>query len=97
MKLSNYKKIAEKLKKKDAVMENQCTCSNCNCRSANNMVNLSKLYKEKFGKNAYVAEPGGTKEKTIDAIKECIEKNEDILDKLLYPNFEEDMNNGSLY
>ena len=44
----NYKKIAEKLKKKDAVMANQCTCSNCNCRSANNMVNLSKLYKEKL-------------------------------------------------
>lgn len=56
-----------------------------------------ELYKEKFGKNAYVAEPGGTKEKTIDAIKECLEKNEDILDKLLYPNFEDDMNNGSLY
>ena len=46
MKFPNYKKIAEKLKKKDAVMANQCTCSNCNCRSANNMVNLSKLYKE---------------------------------------------------
>ena len=44
----NYNKIAEKLKKKDAVMANQCTCSNCNCRSANNMVNLSKLYKEKL-------------------------------------------------
>lgn len=56
-----------------------------------------ELYKEKFGKNAYVAEPGGTKEETIDAIKECLEKNEDILDKLLYPNFKEDMNNGSLY
>ena len=50
MKLSNYKKIAEKLKKKDAVMANQCTCSNCNCKSANNMINLSKLYKEKLNK-----------------------------------------------
>ena len=48
MKFPHYKKIAEKLKKKDAVMANQCTCSNCNCRSANNMVNLSKLYKEKL-------------------------------------------------
>lgn len=38
----------EELKEKDAVMANQCTCSNCNCRSANNMVNLSKLYKEKL-------------------------------------------------
>lgn len=46
----NYKKIAEKLKKKDAVMANQCTCSNCNCKSANNMINLSKLYKEKLSR-----------------------------------------------
>lgn len=50
MKFPNYKKIAEKLKKKDAIMANQCTCSNCNCncRSANNMVCLSDLYKEKL-------------------------------------------------
>ena len=46
----NYKKIAEKLKKKDAIMANQCTCSNCNCKSANNMINLSKLYKEKLSR-----------------------------------------------
>ena len=60
-------------------------------------VKYCELYKEKFGKNAYVSVPSGTKEKTIDAIKECLEKNEDILDKLIYPNFEEDMNNGNLY
>ena len=29
----------------------------------------SKLYYEKFGKRAFIAEPGGSKEKTIDAIK----------------------------
>lgn len=52
MKFPNYKKIAEKLNKKDAIMANQCACSNCNCncRSANDMINLSKLYKEKLSK-----------------------------------------------
>lgn len=50
MRIPNYKMIAKKLKKKDAVVANQCTCSNCNCncRSANNMINLAKLYKEKL-------------------------------------------------
>lgn len=56
-----------------------------------------KLYEERFGKKAYVAEPSGTKEKTIKAIKTCLEKNEDLLDKILYPNFDEDMKNGNLY
>lgn len=56
-----------------------------------------KLYEEKFGKRAYIAEPSGTKQKTIEAIKICLEKNEDLLDKLLYPNFDEDMKKGILY
>ena len=56
-----------------------------------------KLYEEKFGKQAYVAEPSGTKEETIEAIKICLEKNEDLLDKILYPNFDEDTENGNLY
>lgn len=56
-----------------------------------------KLYEEKFGKRAYIAEPSGTKEKTIAAIKTCLEKNEDLLDKILYPDFDEDMENGNLY
>ncbi|HJJ04561.1 MAG TPA: hypothetical protein OIM45_01550 [Clostridiaceae bacterium] len=56
-----------------------------------------KLYEDKFGKKAYIAEPNGTKQKTIDAIKICLEKNEDLLDKLLYPNFDDDINNGVLY
>lgn len=43
-----------------------------------------KLFKERFGINAYIAEPNGTKEQTIEAIKICLEKNEDILDQLLY-------------
>ncbi len=44
------------------------------------------LFKEKFGRDAYIAEPSGTKEQTIKAIKICLEKNEDILDQLLYSN-----------
>ena len=57
----------------------------------------SELYKEKFGKNAYIAMPSGTKEQTINAIKECLKRNEDVLDKILYPTFEKDMENGVLY
>lgn len=45
-----------------------------------------KLFKEKFVRNAYIAEPSGTKEQTIKAIKTCLEKEEDILDQLLYSN-----------
>lgn len=56
-----------------------------------------KLYEEKFGKQAYIAEPSGSKQQTIDAIKTCLEKNEDLLDSLLYPNFDEDSENGILY
>lgn len=56
-----------------------------------------KLYEEKFGKQAYIAEPSGTKEKTIEAIKTCLEKNEDLLDKLLYVNFDEKMNKDLFY
>lgn len=56
-----------------------------------------KLYEEKFGKKAYIAEPSGSKQQTIDAIKTCLEENEDLLDKLLYPNFDKDMEDGVLY
>ncbi len=45
----------------------------------------SKLYFEKFGKRAFIAEPGGTKEKTIEAIKKSLESNEDLLGKIFYP------------
>lgn len=44
----------------------------------------SKLYEEKFGKKAYIAEPSGTMKQTIAAIKICLDKNEDLLDSLLY-------------
>lgn len=55
------------------------------------------LYEEKFGKKAYIAEPNGTMKQTIKAIKTCLEKNEDVLDKLLYPNYDRDMQDGDLY
>lgn len=29
----------------------------------------SKLFKERFGRNAYIAEPSGTRQQTIEAIK----------------------------
>lgn len=45
-----------------------------------------KLFKEKFGRNAYIAELSGTKQQTIEAIKICLKENKDILDELLYPN-----------
>ncbi len=46
----------------------------------------SKKFKAKFGREAYIAEPSGTMEQTIKAIKICLKENKDILDELLYPN-----------
>lgn len=48
MKIPNHSKIVSKLKKKDAIMANQCTCSNCNCRAVNKMMGLVKFYKTKL-------------------------------------------------
>ena len=46
----------------------------------------SKKFEERFGRKPYIAEPSGTMEQTIKAIKTCLEKEKDILDELLYPN-----------
>lgn len=53
-----------------------------------------ELYEKKYGKHAYIAEPSGTKEQTINAIKICLEKNEDLLDEILYPKqeYKDEMN-----
>ena len=48
MLVPNHKKIVAKLKKNEAIMANQCTCSNCNCRAVNKMVKLINLYKTKL-------------------------------------------------
>ena len=56
-----------------------------------------KLYEERFGKRAYIAESSGTMQQTIDAIKMCLEKDEDILSDILYPNLKKDMEDGVLY
>lgn len=47
-------------------------------------IKYSKIFRERFGREPYIAEPGGTREQTTEAIKICLEKNEDILDELLY-------------
>lgn len=52
--------------------------------SDNEFIKYLTLFKERFGRNVYISEPNGTKKQTIEAIKICLEKNEDILDKLLY-------------
>lgn len=44
----------------------------------------SKLFEERFGERAYIAEPSWTYEQTINAIKKCLELNENILGSLLY-------------
>jgi len=46
---------------------------------------LSDEFNIKFNRKPYIACPSGTKEQTIEAIKICLQKNEDILDELLYP------------
>ena len=51
-----------------------------------------KLFKERFGRNAYIAEPSGTKQQTIEAMKICLKENKDILDELLYPNTDKYIN-----
>ncbi len=46
----------------------------------------SKLYYEKFGRKAFIANPGGTKEKTIEAIKKSLEANKDLLGEIFSPD-----------
>lgn len=52
-----------------------------------------KIFEERFGRKAYIAEPGGTREKTIEAIKICLKEDKDILDELLFP----DKKDGVIY
>lgn len=49
-----------------------------------------KLYYEKFRKKAFIAIPGWTKEKTIEAIKKSLEENKDLLGEMFYPNSNDD-------
>jgi len=43
---------------------------------------LSEEFKKRFGRRAYIAEPGGTVGQAIKAVKQCFEKNQDILDEI---------------
>jgi len=48
-------------------------------------VKYAKLYEEKFGKFPTILEPSNvTNEQIIAALKECTDKNMDLLDKILY-------------
>ena len=46
----------------------------------------SRLYFEFFGKKAFIANPGGSKEQTIDAIKKSLIEQKDLLDEILNSN-----------
>jgi hypothetical protein len=48
--IANKTKALGKLKKEKAIVANQCTCSNCNCKFSlnNNLDNLTKVYREKL-------------------------------------------------
>jgi len=56
---------------------------------------LSEEFQKKFNRKPYIAMPSGSQEKTIEAMKICLEKNQDILDELLYPENPEEK--GILY
>ena len=43
-------------------------------------------YFEFFGKKAFIANPGGSKEQTIDAIKKSLIEQKDLLDEILNSN-----------
>ena len=48
----------------------------------------SSLYYEFFGKKAFIANPGGTKEQSIAAIKKSLIEQNDLLGDLLNPTEE---------
>lgn len=52
MLIPNHIKVVNKLKKKDAIVANQCTCSNCNCKAVNKIVSLVDLYQTKLVKSS---------------------------------------------
>lgn len=60
-------------------------------REEKKYIKYSKKFKERFGREPYIAEPSGTNQKTIKAIKKCLKLDEDILDELLYPNYNENV------
>lgn len=49
-------------------------------------IKYSEEFKKKFGRYPYIAEPSGTMELAIKAIKICLEENKDILDEIYYPD-----------
>ena len=60
-------------------------------REEKRYIKYSNKFKEKFGRNPYIAEPSGTRKQTLLAIKKCLKQDKDILDELLYPNNNENV------
>lgn len=60
-------------------------------REEKRYIKYSNKFKERFGRNPYIAEPSGTRKQTIRAIKRCLKQDKDILDELLYPNNNENV------
>ena len=50
MVIASKEKMAMKYKKEDAIVANQCTCNNCNCKFSvkNDLQNLLNLYIKKL-------------------------------------------------
>ena len=60
-------------------------------REEKRYIKYSNKFKERFGRNPYIAEPSGTRKQTIRAKKRCLKQDKDILDELLYPNNNENV------
>ncbi len=60
-------------------------------REEKRYIKYSNKFKDRFGREPYIAEPSGTRKQTINAIKKCLKQDRDILDELLYPNNNENI------
>ena len=83
----NYKNSKENLEHLTELLMNDFSRENKKLsREEKRYIKYSNKFIERFGRNPYIAEPNGTKEQTIKAIKKCLKQDKDILDELLYPN-----------
>lgn len=60
-------------------------------REEKRYIKYSNKFKDRFGREPYIAEPSETRKQTINAIKKCLKQDRDILDELLYPNNNENI------
>lgn len=59
-------------------------------REEKKFIKYSKKFKKRFGRDPYIAEPSGTIEDTIKAIKKCLKEDKDILDEIFYNSSDKD-------